>query len=93
MNKAQGGLTYRLRVVPPNVTISRPIETRATVYIVTDLKANTNYTVYVSARSTALYGPEVLTVATTVVSECCTNDYDTVIQHCITLRNLWLCLM
>ena len=79
MDKAQGGLICRLRVVPPHVTISRPIETRATVYTVTGLRANTSYTVYVSAGSAALYGPEVSTVATTVDSECCTNDYDAII--------------
>ena len=79
VDKAQGGLTYRLRVVPPHVTISRPVTT--TVYIVRDLRANTIYTVYVSAGSTAQYGPEVSTVATTVVSECCTNDHDTALYY------------
>ena len=74
VNKAHGGLTYRLRVVPPHVNISRPVT--ATVYNVTGLRANTRYTVYVSAGSAALYGPEVSTVATRVRSECCTNDYD-----------------
>ena len=79
VDKAGGGLTYRLRVVPPHVTISRPIETRATVYTVTGLRANTSYTVYVRAVSSGVYGPEVSTVATTVDSECCTNDYDAII--------------
>ena len=67
MNKAQGGLTYRLRVVPPHVNISRP--TRATGYIVTGLRANTRYTVYVSAGSTGVYGPEVSAANTTIGSE------------------------
>ena len=67
MDKAGGGLTYRLRVVPPHVNISRP--TRATVYIVRGLRANTRYRVYVRAVSLGVYGPEVLTVAITVVSE------------------------
>ena len=67
MDKAGGGLTYRLRVVPPHITISRP--TSITVYIVTGLEANTNYTVYVSARSSGPYGPEASIVTTTVGSE------------------------
>ena len=79
VDKAQGGLTYRLRVVPPHVTISRPLT--ATEYNVTGLKGNTRYTVYVSAGSIAQYGPEVLTVATTVDSECCANDYDTTLYY------------
>ena len=73
VDKARGGLTYRLRVVPPHVTISQSVTD--TQYTVTGLRANINYTVYVSAGSAALYGPEVLTVATTVGSECCANDY------------------
>ena len=64
LDKAQGNLTYRLRVVPPHVTISGP--TRATEYIVRGLRANTSYTVYVSAVSSGLVGPE---VSTTVGSE------------------------
>ena len=79
VDKAGGGLTYRLRVVPPHVTISRPVT--ATEYNVTGLRANTRYTVYVSAGSTALYGPEVSTFATTVGSECRTNDYDTALYY------------
>ena len=75
MDKAGGGLTYRLRVVPPHVTISRPVT--ATVYTVTGLRANTSYTVYVSARSSGLVGPEQSTVVTTGGSECCIDDYDT----------------
>ena len=71
MSKAQGGLTYRLRVVPPNVTVSRPVT--ATEYIVTGLRANTRYTVYVRAVSVGLYGPEESAVGTTGGSECC-ND-------------------
>ena len=68
MNKAQGPLTYRLRVVPPHVTLlSRPI--RATVYNVTGLRANTRYTVHVRAVSSGLYGPEVFAVNTTIGSE------------------------
>ena len=67
MDQAGGGLTYRLRVVPPHVTISRPVT--ASVYIVTGLRANTRYTVYVSARSSVLYGPEVSIATTTVGSE------------------------
>ena len=69
MDKVQGGLTYRLRVVPPHVTISRPIETRATVFLVTGLRANTKYTVYVSAGSSGEYGPEVSFATTTLGSE------------------------
>ena len=67
MDKAGGGLTYRLRVVPHHVTISRPIG--ATVYIMTGLRAKTRYTVYVSARSLGVYGTEVSAVNTTVGSE------------------------
>ena len=69
MDKAGGGLTYRLRVVPPNVTISSEVTT--TEYIVTDLRANTKYTVYVRAVnvSSGLVGPEVSIVTTTVGSE------------------------
>ena len=67
MDKAGGGLSYRLRVVPPHVTISRP--TRATVYIVRGLRANTSYTVYVSAGSSGQYGPEVSVVTSTRGSE------------------------
>ena len=62
VDKAGGDLTYRLRVVPPHVNISRPVTT--TEYIVTGLRANTSYTVYVRAGSIGVYGPEVLTVAT-----------------------------
>ena len=65
MDKAGGGLTYRLRVVPPHATIS----VTATEYIVRGWRANTNYTVYVSARSLGPYGPEVSIVITTVGSE------------------------
>ena len=79
MDKAQGGLTYRLRVVPPHVTISRSVT--ATEYNVTGLKASTRYTVYVRAVSSGVYGPEVLTVSTTVVSECCINDHDTALYY------------
>ena len=67
MDKAGGGVTYRLRVVPPHVTISRTVA--ITVYIVTGLRANTRYTVYVSARSSGVYGPEVSAVNTTLGSE------------------------
>ena len=67
MDKAQGGLTYRLRVVPPHVTISRPVT--ATEYSVTGLRVNTMYTVYVSARSSGPYGPEMSVVNTTIRSE------------------------
>ena len=67
VDKAGGGLTYRLRVVPPHVTISTPVT--ATEYNVTGLRANTSYTVYVSARSSGLYGPEVSIANTTVGSE------------------------
>ena len=68
MDKAQGNLTYRLRVVPPHVTISRPLT--ATEYNVTGLRANTRYTVYVRARSMGLVGPEKSAVGTTGESEC-----------------------
>ena len=67
MDKAGGGLTYRLRVVPPHVTISRPVT--ATEYIVRGLRANTRYTVYVSARSSGPYGPEVSIATITIRSE------------------------
>ena len=67
MDKAQGNLTYKLRVVPPHVTISRPVTT--TEYIVEGLNANTDYTVYVRAGSLELYGPEVFIFTTTVGSE------------------------
>ena len=67
MDKAQGGLTYRLRVDPPNVTISRPVT--ATEYNVTGLRANTRYTVYISARSSGLVGPEVSIATITIGSE------------------------
>ena len=67
MDKAGGGLTYRLRVVPPHVTISRTVT--ATEYNVTGLKANTRYTVYVSARSSGVYGPEMSIATTTLGSE------------------------
>ena len=66
MDKAQGNLTYRLRVVPPNDKISG---LTATEYIVRGLRANTNYTVYVTARSSGPYGPEVSIATTTVGSE------------------------
>ena len=82
MSRVQGEnvFTYRLRVVPPpNVTISGPI--RATVYIVRGLRANTSYTVYVSAGSLGVYGPEVSAVNTTIGSECY-DDYD-VVMYCI----------
>ena len=75
MDKAHGGLTYILKVVPPHVTIPRPVT--ATEYNVTGLRANTRYTVHIRAVSSGVYGPEVLTVITTVGSECCINDYDT----------------
>ena len=68
MDKAQGNLTYRLRVVPPHVTISRPVTT--TEYIVRDLRANSRYTVYVSVRSMGLVGLEKSAVGTTGGSEC-----------------------
>ena len=80
MDKAGGGLTYRLRVVPPNVTISRTVT--ATVYIVRGLRANTIYTVYVRARSLALVGREESVVGTTGGSECFNSDYD---EACIAL--------
>ena len=67
MDKAGGGLTYRLRVVPPHVTISRT--TRATYYMVTGLMANTRYTVHVRAVSSGVYGPEVSAANTTIKSE------------------------
>ena len=66
MDKAQGNLTYRLRVDPP--TVQKSILT-VTEYIVKDLKVNTNYTVYVTARSSGVYGPEVFIATTTVGSE------------------------
>ena len=68
MDKAGGGLTYRLRVVPPHVTISRPVTD--TEYNVTGLRANTRYTVYVGAVSSGVYGPEEFAVGTTGGSEC-----------------------
>ena len=68
MDKAGGGLIYRLRVVPPHVTISRPVT--ATVYNVTGLRAKTSYTVYVRSVSSGVYGPEESTVGTTGGSEC-----------------------
>ena len=69
MDKAGGGLTYRLRVAPPPyVTISRPVT--ATQYIVRGLRANTRYTVYVRAVSSGVYGPEESDVGTTGRSEC-----------------------
>ena len=67
MDKAQGNLTYKLRVVPPHVTILRPVTT--TEYNVEDLNANTDYTVYVRAGLLELYGPEVSVATTTVGSE------------------------
>ena len=67
MDKAGGGLTYRLRVVPPHVTISSPVT--ATVYNVTGLRANTSYTLYVSARSSGVYGPQKSAVGITGGSE------------------------
>ena len=67
MDKAHGGLTYRLRVVPPHVTISRSVT--ATEYNVTGLRANTRYTVYVRAVSSGVYGPEEFVVGTTGRSE------------------------
>ena len=79
MNKAGGGLTYSLRVVPPNVTVSRPVT--ATEYNVTGLMANTSYTVYVRAVSLGVYGPEKSVVGTTGGSECCKHDYDEAL-HC-----------
>ena len=74
MDKAGGGLTYRLRVVPPHVTISTPVT--ATQYTVTGVRANTSYTVYVRAASMGMDGPEESAVVTTGGSECCINDYD-----------------
>ena len=71
MDKAQGNLTYRLRVVPSDFTISRPVT--ATKYNVTGLRANTSYTVYVRAVSSGLYGPEESVINTTGKSECCIN--------------------
>ena len=68
MDKAGGGLTYRLRVVPPHVTISRAVT--ATEYIVRSLRANARYTVYVRAVSSGVYGPEVSAVGTSGGSEC-----------------------
>ena len=67
VKKAEGGLTYRLRVVPPHVNISEP--TGATVYTVRSLRANTRYTVYVRAASLGVYGPEESAVGTTIGSE------------------------
>ena len=67
MDKAGGGSTYRLRVVPPHVAISTPVT--ATEYNVSGLRANTRYTVYVRAVSSGVYGPEVSTADTTVGSE------------------------
>ena len=72
VDKAGGGLTYRLKVVPSHVTISSGL--KATKYNVTGLRVNIRYTVYISAVSAGLYGPEVPTYATTVGSECCIND-------------------
>ena len=77
MNKAGGGLTYKLRVVPPHVTISRQVT--ATEYNVRGLRTNTRYTVYVSAVSLGLYGPE---VSTTVGSESLKDFICFVISDC-----------
>ena len=74
MDNAGGGLTYRLRVVPPHVTISRPVT--ATEYIVTGLRANTRYAVYVRAVFSGVYGPGEIAVGTTGGSECCNNEHD-----------------
>ena len=74
MDKAGGGLTYRLRVVPPHVTISRRV--KPTEYNVTGLRANTNYTVYVRAVSLGLVGLEEPAVGTTGGSGCFNKDYD-----------------
>ena len=68
MDKAGGGLTYRLRVVLPHVNISRSVT--ATEYNVTGLRAKSSYTVYVSAVSSGLFGPEESAVGTTGGSEC-----------------------
>ena len=68
MSRAQGHFTYKLRVVPPHVTISTPVT--ATEYNVTGLMASTRYTVYVRAVSVGLYGPEESAVGTTGGSEC-----------------------
>ena len=68
LNKAGGGLTYRLRVVLPHVTISRSVT--ATEYNVTGLRAKTSYRVYVSAVSSGLFGPEESAVGSTGESEC-----------------------
>ena len=65
MDKAVGGLTYRLKVVPSHVTISRPVTD--TEYNVTGLRANTSYTVYVRAVSSGVHGPEVSTTVTITV--------------------------
>ena len=67
MKKAEGGLTYRLRVDPPHVNISEP--TGATEYTVRSLRANTRYTVYVRAVSSGVYGPKVSVADTTIGSE------------------------
>ena len=80
MSKAQGHFNYRLRVVPPHVTISRPVT--ATEYIVTGLRANTNYTVYVRAVSVGLDGPEESVVGTTGGSECCNYFVYDVAMNC-----------
>ena len=79
MDKAGGGLTYRLRVVPPHVNISRA--TTATQYNVTGLRANTRYTVYVRAVSLELVGPEESAVGTTGGSECRIISLSPIIVH------------
>ena len=79
--KAQSDLTYRLRVVPPHVNISRTVT--ATEYNVTGLRANTRYTVYVRAVSLGLDGPEKSAVSTTGGSEC----------RIIMFDNLLLCIL
>ena len=68
MDKARGSLTYKLRVVPPHVNISRPMT--ATEYNVTGLRANTRYTVYVRAVSSGVHGREESNVGTTGGREC-----------------------
>ena len=82
MDKDGGGLTYRLRVVPPHVTISRSVT--ATEYNVTGLRANTRYTVYVRAVSLGVYGRKESAVGTTGGSEC---------RIFINVHNLPLCIL
>ena len=70
VDKAQGGLTYKLRVVSPHVTITTSGVTD-TQYTVEQLhvvrRIYTRYTVYVRAASFGVYGPEVSVIVSTAV--------------------------